>query len=177
MRAGPLVLVLLSSLLVAEAGEGRFAIGGKPVAPESTNFAGDRHASPRFRILIQINHDARPQSAFELTLVDEVFQQLLDRHRRQPFVRASYLPIVVVTEQKFRRFTGSNLRRGIGPLEDEFRRLEGVYLSPVAIFISETSVGDRGNLARALTTGLGYLFNAEFFDLLRGMDPYLEARE
>lgn len=176
VRTCLLAVFVIAPLFVAEAGEGRFAISGRPVPPESTNFAGDRHASPRFGIWVQINHDARPGSGFELTLVDEVFQRLLDHNRRRPLVPASYLPIVVVTEQKFRRFTGSPLRRGIGPLEDEFRRLNGVYISPVAIFISETSVGEWEHLVRVLTTGLGYLFDPEFFALLRRVDPSLEAQ-
>ena len=44
-----------------------FTIAGRRVAPQESNFAGVRHASPRYGLVVQINHDARATGDFELT--------------------------------------------------------------------------------------------------------------
>ncbi len=170
---GRLGWLVLAALAVG-AGRGaaaEFRLRGVVVPPESTNFAGERHATPRFGIAVQINHDARPAGPVELTAVDDAFQALIDRHPRGPLVRASLLPVVVVSEATFRRFAGDPHRKGLGAVEEELRRLEAAYVSPVAIFIPDAAVGDPARFGRALAEGLRFLFHEEFSEVVRRTNP------
>lgn len=168
---GGLVLAALAAG-AGPAAAAEFRLGGRVVPAESRNFAGERHATPRFGIAVQINHDARPTGPLELTAVDDALQALIDHHRRGPLVRASLLPIVVVSEAKFRRFAGDPHRKGLGAVEEELRRLEAAYVSPVAIFIPDAAVGDPARFARALAEGLRFLFHEEFSEVVRRTNPY-----
>ena len=71
-RRGLVVLFLVMGGLVpcptAAVAGGRFTIGGRVVEPEDTNFAGVRHASPKYRISVQINHDTRTVADLELSV-------------------------------------------------------------------------------------------------------------
>src|SRR2546427_6097661 len=82
---------------------GRFTIGGRVVEPQDSNFAGVRHASPKYRISVQINHDTRTVADLELSVVDEVFRVLLALHRRGPLLSAAATPAVVIARPKKRR--------------------------------------------------------------------------
>src|SRR5213592_4300246 len=74
-RRGLAVLFLVMGGLVAcpaaAVAGGRFTIGGRVVEPQDSNFAGVRHASPKYRISVQINHDTRAVADLELSVVDE----------------------------------------------------------------------------------------------------------
>src|SRR5256886_13024383 len=103
-RRGLAVLFLVMGGLVAcpaaAVAGGRFTIGGRVVEPQDTNFAGVRHASPKYRISVQINHDTRTVADLELSVVDEVFRVLLALHRRELVPRAGSLPRVLVLAQR-----------------------------------------------------------------------------
>src|SRR2546427_4116087 len=95
-RRGLAVLFLVMGGLVAcpaaAVAGGRFTIGGRVVEPQDSNFAGVRHASPKYRISVQINHDTRTVADLELSVVDEVFRVLLALHRRGPLLSADGVP-------------------------------------------------------------------------------------
>src|SRR2546430_2966981 len=95
-RRGLAVLFLVMGGLVAcpaaAVAGGRFTIGGRVVEPQDSNFAGVRHASPKYRISVQINHDTRTVADLELSVVDEVFRVLLALHRREGVPPAAGLP-------------------------------------------------------------------------------------
>src|SRR3989441_10299403 len=115
-RRGLAVLFLVMGGLVAcpaaAVAGGRFTIRGRVVEPQDTNFAGVRHASPKYRISVQINHDTRTVADLELSVVDEVFRVLLALHRRGAFLPADGRPRGVFPATKKRRvFAG-----GRGPL-------------------------------------------------------------
>lgn len=166
-------LLGLAALLASPglaAGGGGFTVGGRPVAPGETNFAGARHASPGYRIPVQINHDTRPGGVLELTLVDDVFRALLGQHRREPYLPAPSLPVVVIADAKMRRFLEGPRRLLFGKLEAEIKGQHAVYLSPTAIFIADAALSDGDTLRAALQFGLSYLFNAEFYRAVVGLD-------
>src|SRR5207244_9627436 len=103
-RRGLAVLFLVMGGLVAcpaaAVAGGRFTIGGRVVEPQDTNFAGVRHASPKYRISVQTYHDTRTAAHLELSVVDEVFRVLLALHRRGPFLAADGIPGGVIADLK-----------------------------------------------------------------------------
>src|SRR5438552_8270895 len=107
-RRGLAVLFLVMGGLVAcpaaAVAGGRFTIGGRVVEPQDSNFAGVRHASPKYRISVQINHDTRTVADLELSVVDAVFRVLLALHRREAFLAADAVPVVFIAGLKIRRF-------------------------------------------------------------------------
>src|SRR5437870_11930419 len=74
-RRGLAVLFLVMGCLfacrAAAVAGGRFTIGGRGGEPQDTNFAGVRHASPKYRISVQINHDTSIVADLELSVVAE----------------------------------------------------------------------------------------------------------
>ena len=171
-RCAALVLVLcgvLTSSALALAGAG-FTIGGRVVAPQDTNFAGTRHASPTYRIAVQINHDTQSAPNLELAVIDEVFAALLAHHRRQPYLPVDAVPIVFIADVKMRRFIEGPQRLLFGQLETEVKKQRDVYPSPNAIFLADATLADAEKLRAALRLGLGYLFNADFYRALVGLD-------
>ncbi|MBI3327956.1 MAG: hypothetical protein HYZ81_14800 [Nitrospinae bacterium] len=148
---------------------GEFSIGGRPVEPQDTNFAGVRHASPKYRISVQINHDTQMRDHLELTVVDEVFQALLADHRREPLLSSNFLTVVFITEAKMSRFYEGPKRRIFRMLEGEMEKHPDVYLSPTAVFISDSTLSDDRRLRSALYQGLGYLFRQEFYEAMEGL--------
>jgi hypothetical protein len=147
-----------------------FTIDGHPVTPQESNFAGVRHASPMYRIPVQINHDTQPTGNLELTVVDDVFQALLTHHRQAPYVSVDALPVVVIADLKLRRFSAGPRRLLFGQLETEIKQQRDVYAAPTAIFITDAALGDAERLRADLWLGLGFLFNEEFSRALVGLE-------
>ena len=171
-RRAALVLVLfgvMTSSAPALAGAG-FTIGGRVVAPQDTNFAGTRHASPKYRIAVQINHDTQSAPNLEITVVDEVFAALLAHHRRQPYLPVDAVPIVFIADVKMRRFIEGPQRLLFGRLETEIKKQNNVYPSPNAIFLADATLADAEKLRAALRLGLGHLFNADFYRAVVGLN-------
>lgn len=149
---------------------GAFTVGGHPVEPQETNFAGARHASPKYRIVVQINHDTQATHPLELNVVDDVYRALVAQHTRQPYLPADSLPVVVVAEVKLRQFLTGPKRLLFGNLETEIKKQQDVYLSPTAIFVTDAAFADSEKLRAALRLGLSYLFNADFYRAVVGLD-------
>lgn len=163
------VLGVIACARLAEAGGG-FTIGGRAVEPQESNFAGARHASPTYRIPVQINHDTQPTGNLELTVVDDVFRTLLAQHRREPYLPAEALPLVFIADLKMRRFLEGPKRLLFGRLETEIKKQQEVYPSPTAIFITDAILAESERLRAALRLGLGYLFNPDFYRAVVGLD-------
>lgn len=154
---------------LAEAGGG-FTIGGRPVEPQESNFAGARHVTPNYKIPVQINHDTQTTTNVELAVVDDVFRTLLTQYRRNPYFAPDTLPVVFITDLKMRRFLEGPRRLLFGRLETEIKKQQEVYLSPTAIFITDTTLQDGDKLRAALSVGLSYLFNFDFYRAVVGLD-------
>lgn len=105
------VVALIAALLAPAVVHAQFAIGGKRVPPVESNFAGVRQVTPRYGLIVQINHDVRPPGDFDLTVVDEVYANLLKESRRGPVIRTDALPLVVTTQAKLDRFGEGGRRR------------------------------------------------------------------
>src|SRR5256886_6577623 len=117
-RRGLAVLFLVMGGLVAcpaaAVAGGRFTIGGRVVEPQDSNFAGVRHASPKYRISVQINHDTRTVADLELSVVDEVFRVLLALHRRGAVLAARGLPLGFIPHLKIGRVIAGARRPPFG---------------------------------------------------------------
>jgi hypothetical protein len=168
------VLVLLTALVLAgllgpAPAAAQFTIGGRQVTPEETNFAGVRQTSPRYGLVVQLNHDARLNGDFELTLVDEVYAGLLRQHRAAA-VQTEALPLVFVSDAKMARFGEGGRRRIFRFLESELRKHPDVHLSPAAIFISDETLRDREKLHSALGRALSFLFDRRFREALDSIE-------
>jgi hypothetical protein len=147
----------------------QFTIGGQKVAPQESNFAGVRHASPRFGVVVQLNHDARLNGDFDLALVDEVYASLLREHRAA-VVRADALPLVITSDAKMARFGEGGRRRMFRWLESDLRRHPDVHVSPAAIFVSDQNLVDRQKLQSALGRALSFYFNPRFREALESVE-------
>ena len=147
----------------------QFTIGGRKVAPQESNFAGVRHATPRFGVVVQLNHDARLNGDFELNLVDEAYASLLRQHRAA-VVAADALPLVFVSDAKMARFGEGGRRRIFRWLESDLRRHPDVHVSPAAIFVSDETLGDRQKLQSALSRALAFHFNSRFREALDSVE-------
>src|SRR2546427_2570879 len=142
-RRGLAVLFLVMGGLVAcpaaAVAGGRFTIGGRVVEPQDSNFAGVRHASPKYRISVQINHDTRTVADLELSVVDEVFRVLLALHRREPVLSADAIPVGFFSAMKMRRVIQGARRPPFGHPGNHLKKQEGGYVSPTATFFSEAA--------------------------------------
>jgi hypothetical protein len=164
-----LTALALSGLFCSGPAAAQFTIAGRRVMPQETNFAGVRHTSPRYGLLVQLNHDARLNGDFELTLVDDVYGDLLRQHR-SPTVSAEALPLVFVAEAKMARFGEGGRRRMFRFLESELRKHPDVHISPAAIFISDETLNARDKLQAALGRALSFLFDRRFRDALDSVE-------
>ena len=164
-----LVVFALAGLLAPCPAAAQFTIGGQKVAPQESNFAGVRHASPRYGLVVQINHDARHDGDLELTLVDDAYASLLRQHRTA-VVRADTLPLVFVSEAKMARFGEGGRRRMFRWLESDLRRHPDVHVSPAAIFISDQNLDDRQKLQSSLSRALAFHFNPRFREALESIE-------
>lgn len=175
-RSRGVFLVVIWGLIACPAlvtAGGRFTIGGRPVESQDTNFAGARHTSPKHRIVVQINHDTQPAGNLELTVVDDVFGALLTDQRRAPYIPVDSMPVVFIAELKMRRFIEGPRRLLFGKLETEIKKQYEVYPSPNAIFITDTVLANQEKLEAALRLGLSYLFNADFYRAVGGLEHAL----
>lgn len=159
----------LAGLLGPAPAAAQFTIAGRKVTPEETNFAGVRHTSPRYGLVIQLNHDARLNGDFELTLVDDVYGGLLRQHRAAA-VKTEALPLVFVSDAKMARFGEGGRRRIFRFLESELRKHPDVHLSPAAIFVSDETLRDREKLHSALGRALSFLFDRRFREALDSIE-------
>jgi hypothetical protein len=169
----PAVIVsfgLVGALLAPGAAGAQFAINGKKVAPVESNFAGVRQVTPRYGLVVQINHDARPPGDVDLALVDEVYASLLRDLGRRPIVRADALPLVVTSQAKIQRFSEGGRRRMFRFLEPDLRTHRDLHLSPAGIFISDDAMGDDQKLRALLTRALQFHFDARFREAIESMD-------
>ena len=168
-------LVLLTTLALAAGlldpcpAGAQFTIAGRKVTPQESNFAGVRHSSPSFGLIVQLNHDARLNGDFELTLVDDAYAGLL-RQGRTAALPADALPVVFVSDAKMARFGEGPRRRLFRLLEPELRKHPDVHLSPAAIFISDENLGDRAKLQSALSRALAFLFDRRFRETLESVE-------
>lgn len=164
-----LTALVLAAMLDAPPAAAQFTIAGRKVAPQETNFAGVRQTSPRYGLVVQLNHDARLKGDFELTLVDEVYADLLRQHRTAA-VGTDSLPLVFVSDAKMARFGEGGRRRMFRFLEPELRNHPQVHLSPAAIFISDETLHDRDTLQSALGRALAFLFDRRFREALDSIE-------
>lgn len=169
LAASCVIWALLTSPTLGLAGGG-FTIAGRPVEPQDVNFAGARHSSPTYRIAVQINHDTQAPGALELTIVDDAYQQLLARYRREPYLPADALPVVFIADLKMRRFLEGPKRLLFGHLETSIKQQRDVYIAPTAIFITDAVLADRERLRAGLQLGFSYLFNEEFYRAVVGLE-------
>jgi hypothetical protein len=158
-----------ASVLIPGLAAAQFTIAGRRVTPQETNFAGVRHASPRYGLVVQLNHDARTHGDFELTVVDDVYAALL-RQGRAAAMPADALPLVFVSDAKMARFGEGGRRRIFRFLESEIRKHPDVHISPAAIFISDENLADREKLQSSLTRALAFLFDRRFREALESIE-------
>src|SRR5215813_9713748 len=59
-------LALIAALLAPGSAGAQFTVAGRKVPPAETNFAGIRQVTPRYGLVVQINHDTRTAGDFEL---------------------------------------------------------------------------------------------------------------
>lgn len=164
-----LVLSLTLQLTLPPWAIAGFTVSGKKVSSIETNFAGERQVSPKFKIAVQVNHDAEQTRDLELTIIDEVFQSLRASHRREPLLPSNFLPVVFITDVKMRRFHEGPRRWVFRIFEGEMEKHPDIYLSPTAVFISDSTLRDDRRLRSALYQGLGYLFSQEFYESIQGL--------
>ena len=169
------VVALIAALLAPVSASAQFAIAGKRVSPAESNFAGVRQVSPRYGLIVQINHDVRAGD-FDLNVVDEVYASLLGESRGGPVIRADALPLVVTTQAKIDRFGEGGRRRMFRFLEPELKRHQDVHLSPTAIFVSDEALGDGEKLRSILRRALQFHFDERFRQAVRSMDRPLPDR-
>ncbi|MBI1734205.1 MAG: hypothetical protein HYR51_03430 [Candidatus Rokubacteria bacterium] len=171
-RSAVVVLVLagvLASPPSALAGAA-VMLGGRPAAAAESNFAGERHASPAHRIVVQVNHDTRTDATLDLVLVDDAYRAVRAQQKRDPLFPIDTLPLVVISAAKMRKFMDGPQRLLFGKMDLDVRKQEDVYPSPNAIFISDVTLPDPARLRRALEQGLAYFFNADFHRAVGGLD-------
>ena len=177
MALGPTTrLLVLGGLLAwpgaAHAGGG-FTIAGRPVAPQEANFAGNRHASPAFHVMVQINHDTRADAALDLALVDEAFHAVRGQQRRDPYFPLERLPLVFIADAKIRRFIEGPSRLLFGRLDTQIKQQQEVYPTPNAIFVTDAALGEVSRLRQALRRALGFFFDLDFYRAVVGLDHAL----
>lgn len=164
-------LALLASVAAAVPAAAQFSMNGQKVPPAESNFAGVRQVTPRYGLVVQINHDVQIPEDFELALVDEVYGDLLQRSSRGPTIRADALPLVVSTQAKIARFGEGGRRRWMFRfLEPELKRHPDLHLSPTAVFISDDTLADRERLRSVLSRALRFHFDERFREALDTMD-------
>jgi len=163
-------LALLASVAAASPAAAQFSVNGQKVPPSESNFAGVRQVTPRYGLVVQINHDVRPPGDFDLVLVDEVYADLLRKSARGPVIRAETLPLVVSTQAKITRFGEGGRRRMFRFLEPELRKHPDLHLSPTAVFISEETLVDTGRLRSVLTRALRLHFDDRLREAIESMD-------
>ena len=164
-----LAMLVLAGVVDARPAFAQFTIAGRKVTPQETNFAGGRHATPRYGLVVQINHDARHNGDLELTMVDEAYGNLLRQHHAA-VVRPDMLPLVFVSDAKMARFGEGGRRRMFRWLESDLRRHPDVHVSPAAIFISDENLDDRQKLQSALSRALAFHFNPRFREALESVE-------
>ncbi len=165
LSVGTALLVVLPALPAAA----QFTVAGRKVSPQEVNFAGLRYTSPRYGLVVQINHDAKLAGDFELNLVDEAYATLLGTHQSAQ-VPADLLPLVFVSDTKMARFGEGGRRRIFRWLEPTMQLHPDIHLSPAAIFVSDENLKDRERLRSALTRALSFLFDRRFREALDSME-------
>ncbi len=170
------MLVLIVGVAVTAPAAAQFSVNGRKVPPAEQNFAGVRQVTPRYGLVVQINHDAQRPGDFELNLVDEVYSELLQRNRRNPVIRPEAVPLVVSTQAKITRFGEGGRRRMFRFLEPELKRHPDLHLSPTAIFISDETLADAERLRSVLTRALQFYFDEQVREAIESMDRPIPDR-
>ena len=171
-RCAALVLtatLVLATLPLSAFADTQFTIGGRKVEPQENNFAGVRHTSPRYGLVVQINHDAKFDGDFELSVVDDTWANLLQQHRSAAMPPGA-IPVVFVADAKMARFGEGGRRRMFRFLDTEIRKHRDVHVSPSAIFISDANLTDGQRLRSALHRGLSFLFDKRYREALEGVE-------
>jgi hypothetical protein len=163
-------LVVLAGVAVPVRAVAQFTVNGRTVSPAERNFAGVRQVTPRYGLVVQINHDVQRPGDFELSLVDEIYAELLQRYRRSPVIRANAVPLVVSTQAKITRFGEGGRRRMFRFLEPELKQHPDLHLSPTAIFISDEALADAARLRSVLTRALQFYFDERLREAIDSMD-------
>jgi hypothetical protein len=169
-------LSLIAALSAPGLASAQFTVAGRKVPPAESNFAGVRQVTPRYGLVVQINHDVRTASDFELSLVDEIYASLLLESARRPVVKADALPLVITTQAKLDRFSEGGRRRMFRFLEPELRKHPDLHLSPTAIFISDGALGDEERLRSLLMRALRFHFDDRLREAIESMDRPIPDR-
>lgn len=169
-------LVMWASVAVLAPAAAQFSVNGQKVPPAEQNFAGVRQVTPRYGLVVQINHDVQRPGDFELSLVDEIYAELLQRYRRGPVIHADAVPLVVSTQAKITRFGEGGRRRMFRFLEPELKRHPDLHLSPTAIFISDETLPDAARLRSVLTRALQFYFDERVREAIESIDRPIPDR-
>jgi hypothetical protein len=163
-------LLLLAGVPVIAPAVAQFSVKGRTVPPAERNFAGVRQVTPRYGLVVQINHDVQRPGDFELSLVDEIYAELLRKFGGSPVIRTDAVPLVVSTQAKLTRFGEGGRRRMFRFLEPELKNHPDLHLSPTAIFISDETLADGQRLRSVLTRALRFYFDEQLREAIESMD-------
>lgn len=167
----------LAVVLLAPAGAAaQFTVNGSKMLPAESNFAGVRQVTPRYGIVVQVNHDAHAPRDLELTALDEVYEQVRRELKREPYIRPDALPFVITTGAKIARFGEGGRRRMFRFMEPELKGHKDLHLSPTAIFIAADNLQTDESLRGALNRAVRFLFDEKFRQALDSMDRPIADR-
>jgi len=170
LQGSILATAVAAALLTPVGAAAQFTLNGSKVPPAESNFAGVRQVTPRYRIVVQVNHDAQSPRDLELATVDDIYERVRRELKREPYIRPDSLPFVVTTGAKIARFGEGGRRRMFRFMEPELSGHKDLHLSPTAIFIAadtlQTDESMRGTLDRAVR----FLFDEKFRQALDSMD-------
>lgn len=175
---GPVVPgTALAVVLLAPGGAAaQFTVNGSKLPPAESNFAGVRQVTPRYGIVVQVNHDAHAPRDLELTALDEVYAQVRRELKREPYIRPDALPFVITTGAKIARFGEGGRRRMFRFMEPELTGHKDLHLSPTAIFIAADTLQTDDSLRGALNRAVRFLFDEKFRQALDSMDQPIADR-
>ncbi|MGH7416650.1 MAG: hypothetical protein ACREKB_02590 [Candidatus Rokuibacteriota bacterium] len=163
-------------LLAPDGAAAQFTLNGSKLPPAESNFAGVRQVTPRYGIVVQVNHDAHAPRDLELTELDEVYAQVRRELKREPYIRPDALPFVITTGAKIARFGEGGRRRMFRFMEPELTGHKDLHLSPTAIFIAADILQTDDSLRGALNRAVRFLFDEKFRRALDSMDPPIADR-
>ena len=163
-------------LLAPDGAAAQFTLNGSKLPPAESNFAGVRQVTPRYRIVVQVNHDAHAPRDLELSALDDVYEQVRRELKREPYIRPDALPFVITTGAKIARFGEGGRRRMFRFMEPELKGHRDLHLSPTAIFIAADTLGSDDSLRGTLDRAVRFLFDDKFRQALDSMDRPIADR-
>jgi hypothetical protein len=171
LQGATILATALTAVLLAPAGAAaQFTLNGGKVAPAESNFAGARQVTPRYGIVVQVNHDAHAPRDLELSTLDEVYEGVRRELKREPYIRPDSLPFVITTGAKIARFGEGGRRRMFRFMEPELTGHKDLHLSPTAIFIAADTLQTDESTRAALDRAVRFLFDEKFRQALDSMD-------